>query len=97
MLFLIGYQAKPENAMCVPEPIQLIYEIPLPKGHIMNFENLKRILIAAIAIGVACVLVWALFKLTVFLFTAAAILIVAGVVYAVIALKMKARSHSRNP
>lgn len=58
---------------------------------IMNLENIKRILIAAIAIGIACVLVWALFKLTVFLVTAAAILLVAGIIYTVIALKLKTR------
>lgn len=60
----------------------------------MNLENLKRILIAALAIGVACVLVWGLFKLTVFLFTAAAILIIAGVIYAVVALKLKTRKRA---
>lgn len=60
----------------------------------MNLEAVKRILIAILAIGVACVLVWALFKLTVFLFTAAAILIVAGVIYALVTLKLKTRNGS---
>lgn len=60
----------------------------------MDFTVIKRVLLAILAIGVACALIWAIFKVMAFLFVAASILIVAGIIYAVVVVKFKNRDRT---
>lgn len=61
----------------------------------MNTANLKRILIAAASIALALFLAWFLFKAIVWLFTAAAVLVVAGIIYLVLMTKLKSHRSNR--
>lgn len=58
----------------------------------MNLNNLKRILIAVIAVVVAWALISLLFKALVWAFFAGAILVVAAIIYSLIAVKLKRRA-----
>lgn len=61
----------------------------------MDIQQLKRIALALLAVVIACFLISIFFKLIVFLFAAAAILVLAAFIYGFITVKLRKRNRGK--